>query len=73
MDLCRRCHRLAPFCFYNGNIFAGIVRDVVLVLGLPADQAHVVRSLAGHIVAGVATGQEEKAFREFCEPLDEPN
>ncbi len=19
-DLCRRCHRLAPFCFYNGTL-----------------------------------------------------
>ena len=55
--LCRQCHRLAPFCFYNGNTFAGIIRDVI-------------RELGGHIVAGVSTGEEEKAFREFCESLD---
>jgi len=67
VDLCRRCHRLAPFCFYNGNTFAAIIRDVILSLELPTDQAYVVRSLAGHIVAGVATAEEEKAFREFCE------
>ena len=24
VDLCRRCHRLAPFCFYNGNTFASV-------------------------------------------------
>ena len=69
VDLCRRCHRLAPFCFYNGNTFAGIIRDVVRGLELPAAQAHIIRSLAGHIVAGVSTGEEEKAFREFCESL----
>ena len=70
VDLCRRCHRMAPFCFYNGNTFAAIIRDVVQALRLPPDKAYVVRSLAGHIVAGVATGEEEKAFRDFCDELD---
>jgi hypothetical protein len=70
VELCRQCHRLAPFCFYNGNTFAGIIRDVVRGLELPDDKAFVIRSLAGHIVAGVSTGEEEKAFREFCESLD---
>ena len=28
--LCRRCHRMAPFCFYNGNTFAAIIRDVIV-------------------------------------------
>jgi hypothetical protein len=70
VDLCRRCHRMAPFCFYNGNRFASIIALVIKRLGLPAAKAHVIRSLAGHIVAGVSTGEEEKAFREFCESLD---
>lgn len=69
VELCRRCHRLAPFCFYNGNTFAAIIRDVVNQLNLPPDRAFVVRSLAGHIVAGVATDEEEKAFRAFCASL----
>ena len=69
VELCRRCHRLAPFCFYNGNTFASIIALVIKRLNLTVVQAHVVRSLAGHIVAGVATGEEEKAFREFCESL----
>ena len=71
VELCRRCHRLAPFCFYNGNTFASIIALVIKRLSLPSDQAHVVRSLAGHIVAGVATGEEEMAFREFCESLEQ--
>jgi hypothetical protein len=66
VQLCRRCHRMAPFCFYNGNTFASIIALVIKKLGLSAEQAYVVRSLAGHIVAGVATAEEEKAFREFC-------
>lgn len=69
VSLCRSCHRLAPFCLYNGNTFTAIIRDVIRSLNLPADQAVVVRSLAGHIVAGVASEEEEAAFREFCEGL----
>jgi hypothetical protein len=69
VELCRRCHRLAPFCFYNGNTFAAIIRDVVHALQLPPERAYIVRSLAGHIVAGVATSEEEKAFQEFSASL----
>lgn len=62
--------RLAPFCLYNGNTFSGIIRDVVGCLKLEAAQAHLIRSLAGHIVAGVASDEETAAFREFCASLE---
>jgi hypothetical protein len=26
VELCRKCHRIAPFCFFNGNTFAAIDR-----------------------------------------------
>jgi hypothetical protein len=68
-DLCRRCHRLAPFTNYNGNTFAAIVRALIDGLGLEARQAALGRSLAGHIVAGVAGEEEVRAFREFCDGL----
>lgn len=68
-DLCRRCHRMAPFCFYNGNTFASIMALVVKRLGLPEDQAFIIRSLAGHIVAGVGTEEEVKAFQTFSDSL----
>jgi hypothetical protein len=70
VELCRRCHRLGAFCFYNGNTFASIILLVIRKMELPEEQFLVVRSLAGHIVAGVATGEEEKAFMEFCDSLD---
>lgn len=70
VELCRKCHRLAPFCFYNGNTFASIIALVLRTITLPHDQAVVIRSLAGHIVAGVASEEEESAFRAFCESLD---
>jgi|UniRef100_UPI003784CDE0 hypothetical protein len=67
VDLCRRCHRMAPFCFYNGNTFAAIARSMVEQLGLSGSEAAALRSLAGHIVAGVATPEQQEAFRRFCE------
>jgi hypothetical protein len=44
VDLCQRCHRLAPFCFYNGNTFASIIALVIKKLELPPEQAVFVRS-----------------------------
>jgi hypothetical protein len=69
-DLCRQCHRMAPFCFYNGNTFASIIRLVIKKLEIEPARGAVARSLAGHIVAGVATEEEERAFREFCAWLE---
>jgi hypothetical protein len=62
VELCRKCHRLAPFLNYNGNTFVVIARQVIGGLPLGA-QAAVLRSLAGHIIAGTATSEEQKAFQ----------
>ncbi|MCW1885401.1 hypothetical protein OKA04_11735 [Luteolibacter flavescens] len=69
IDLCRRCHRLAPFTNFNGNTFSAIARVLVRRLNLPEEEEHIVRSLAGHIVAGVAGDDEIRAFRDFCASL----
>lgn len=68
-DLCRKCHRLAPFTNYNGNTFAAIARAIIDQLDLSPAESAVVRSLAGHIVAGVASDEEFRAFRDFCESV----
>jgi hypothetical protein len=65
VDICRQCHRLAPFCFYNGNTFTAIIRDVISGMNLAPEQTHLLRSLAGHIVAGVASEEELHAFKKF--------
>jgi hypothetical protein len=70
VDLCRRCHRKAPFCFYNGNTFDSIIALAIKRLALPADEAYIIRSLAGHIVTGLATEEEVRAFREFYAGMD---
>ncbi len=69
VDLCRKCHRLAPFTNYNGNTFAAIARAIIDRLRLPAARGALARSLAGHIVAGVASDEEIRAFGEFCTSL----
>lgn len=70
VELCRNCHRVAPFTNYNGNTFAAIARALIEMLDLPASSAAAARSLAGHIVAGVASEEEVLAFGEFCDGLD---
>jgi ATP-dependent Clp protease ATP-binding subunit ClpA len=69
VEVCRRCHRIAPFTNFNGNTFAAIARILVKHLGLDPQSDHIARSLAGHIVAGVASDEEVVAFRKFCEGL----
>ena len=66
VELCRKCHQLAPFCFYNGNTFAAVIRDVIQQLPIPDVEKSAARSLAGHIVAGVASNEETEDFRRFC-------
>ena len=68
-DLCRQCHRLAPFCNFNGNTFAAIVRSLVDTLKLRADQAQIIRTIAGHIVAGTASEPESQEFARFSRSL----
>ena len=68
-DLCRECHRLAPFCNFNGNTFAAIARNLGHTLQLGAAEAHIIRSLLGHVVAGTASDAETKEPREFSRSL----
>ena len=72
IQICLQCHRLAPFCFYNGNTFAAIARDFVVELSpkLPADQVHVLRSIVGHIVAGTATEIERTQLQAILAGLE---
>ena len=55
MDLLFRCHRSAPFLFFNGNTFAEVARRTVdlLFADLPLPRRREAASLAAHFVAGV--------------------
>ena len=60
LDLCRQCHKLAPFCFYNGNTFVAIGRTLIqdLLHKMPPLKAHGFRSVVGHYIAGTAGADE---------------
>lgn len=49
-DLCRECHRLAPFLFLNGNTFAGCARIALqpAMNQWPAVRQTVTRAVLGH-------------------------
>lgn len=66
-----QCHRLAPFCNYNGNTFVTIVKTLLdaELKRLPPDQSYIVRSIAGHIVAGTATDIERKQLDSMLAAL----
>jgi len=66
IEICGKCHRLAPFCNYNGATFMAIIRDCIShFTGLSVQQAAVMRSLAGHMVAGTATPEEIAQFKQL--------
>ena len=54
LDICLKCHRIAPFLNFNGNTFAGIakamVREILPHLGPKLSTAF--ESVVGHYVAG---------------------
>lgn len=62
LDLLLRSHRMAPFCFNNGNTFAAVARELIFDLDLPATSSALVRSAAGHYVAGVLRDDELDAI-----------
>ena len=55
-DICRQCHKLAPFCCYNGNTFVAIGRTIIqeLLQKMPPVKAHGFLSVVGHYIAGTA-------------------
>ncbi len=73
VDFCRRCHRMAPFCNFNGNTFVAIIRDCIShAPDLNREQIAIARSLAGHIVAGTAEPEEKKQFEKLLNEIDRP-
>ncbi len=72
LQTCFKCHRLAPFCNYNGNTFVTIVKTLLTdtLNQMSADKAQIFRSIAGHIVAGTVTDLEMKQLKEILAGLD---
>lgn len=72
LQLCVKCHRLAPFCNYNGNTFVTVVKTLLdeILSSMSPDKAFVLRSIAGHIVAGTATEIETKQLDAMLKELE---
>jgi hypothetical protein len=68
LEICRRCHKLSPFCFYNGNTFAAIGRTMVqdILRKMSPVKAEAFRTVVGHYIAGTAGDTEiEQALAEL--------
>lgn len=68
-----RCHRSAPFLFFNGNTFAEIARRLVDVLfaDLPLPRRREAASLTAHFVAGVLDRESMiQGVESLCELAD---
>jgi hypothetical protein len=68
IDFLKRCHRLAPFLFFNGNTFAAIGRELTRALfsDLPPVRNREVTSAVAHYIAGVL---DRDAMVEIVETL----
>jgi len=56
LEICRHCHKLSPFCFYNGNTFVAVGRTMIqdTLQKLNPVKAQAFRSVVGHYIAGTA-------------------
>jgi hypothetical protein len=63
-DLCRECHRLAPFQYLNGNTFASCARVALLpaLEGLDHKQQAFSRAGLAHYIAGTIERDELAAI-----------
>ena len=69
IDFLRRCHRQAPFLFFNGNTFADIGRALtdLLFAELPTARRREVTSAVAHYIAGVLNrGAMVEIIEELC-------
>lgn len=68
LDFLKRCHRLAPFLFFNGNTFAAIGRQLAVALfsELPTVRQREVASAIAHYIAGVL---DRESMFEIVESL----
>ncbi len=68
LEICRKCHDLAPFTFNNGNTFSTVGKTLVedLARCLPPVEAQIVRTTVGHYVVGlIQKGELLQIMRHF--------
>ncbi len=70
LEFLRRCHRQAPFLFFNGNTFADIARQITAAIfaDLPTGRRREISSAVAHYVAGVLDRDSMvQVMEELCE------
>jgi len=70
--VCCECHRLAPFCFFNGNTFVAVIRQAIVPVleKLDAENGYLLRSTVGHYVAGTIGIEELQGVIESLPEID---
>jgi hypothetical protein len=70
VELCRRCHKIALFCFFNVNTFATIIK--LALRGVPEStmiRKHLFLTISAHIGAGTATSEEQLEFKKILQKM----
>ena len=73
IDSLRRCHRRAPFLFFNGNTFADVGRQIgaALFADLPTTRRREVMSAVAHYIAGVLDRESMvEIIESLCQSTD---
>jgi hypothetical protein len=74
IEICRECHRSAPFRFFNGNTFTAVARSLVqeICKELEEVEAHLFRGAVEHYVAGTIAPEDFDAiYRSIDRMLEE--
>jgi hypothetical protein len=70
LDVCRKCHEMAPFIFNNGNTFSCFAKNLVTdwTKTITAVEAQMLRTTIGHYVTGQVSRKELLQVLTFLAP-----
>jgi hypothetical protein len=71
LEICKKCHDLAPFVFNNGNTFAAIAKTLIedWLRNVAPLEAQIIRATVAHYVAGLVGKRELMKVLDHFEPL----
>ena len=71
LQICRKCHDLAPFVFNNGNTFGCVAKTLIeeWLKNLPPLEAQIVRATVSHYVVGLVGKRELADVLKHFEPV----
>jgi hypothetical protein len=71
LQVCRKCHDLAPFVFNNGNTFGSVAKTLIeeWLKNLPPLEAQIVRATVSHYVVGLVGKRELVDVLKHFDPV----